>query len=120
MYCVPGMANDATYGDRLTALDLAGKGKDNLLVSGGDGPTAFLDVFELEGDAMMIDVIGTPGIGSKLTTIYPGRPGKARWATVDAQGTAILVFEGRTVLQSISMLRRGPGPDWTMPVHALR
>ena len=38
--------------------------------------------------------------------------------TTDAQGTAVLVFEGRTLLQSISML--GRGPDWVTPVFALR
>jgi hypothetical protein len=118
LYCVPGMPNDATYGDRLIVGDLAGKGRDNLLVSAGEGATAFVDVFELDGDSMMIDEIAVPGIGSKLTMMWPGRPGKARWATVDAQGTAVLVFEGRTVLQSIAMV--GRGMDWITPVHALR
>lgn len=118
LYCVPGMPNDATYGDRLTVGDLGGTGKDNLLVNAGQGATSFVDVFELDGEAMMIDEIPVPGIGTHLTTIWPGRPGKARWATTDAQGTAVLVFEGRTLLQSISML--GRGPDWVTPVFALR
>lgn len=118
-YCVPGMQSDPTYGDRLIVGDLSGQGKDNLLISAGSGAEAFVDILEVEGDSMMIDELRVPGgIGSKLTTIWPGRPGKARWATVDAQGTAVMVFEGRTVLQSISMLSRGP--DWVSPVYGLR
>ena len=46
--------------------------------------------------------IGLPGVGIRLTTIWPGRPGKARWAAVASDGSRVAVFEGKELRTSIA------------------
>jgi hypothetical protein len=46
--------------------------------------------------------IGVPGLGVRLTTIWPGRPGKARWAAVAADGSRIGVFEGSELRSTLT------------------
>jgi hypothetical protein len=118
-HCIRGFADDPLYGQRLAVGDLTAKGRDDILVSGSEGASGYVDIIGIEGEnGIMLDTIRVPGIGGKLTTIWPGRPGKARWATVDAAGTAILVFEGRTQIQSLAMI--GRFPDFGKKVRSLR
>lgn len=118
-HCVQGPIDDPSYGARLTSGDLTAKGRDDILVSGGEGDRGYVELIGIEGEGLMIDGIDLPGgIGGKLTTIWPGRPGKARWATVDAAGTAILVFEGRSLFQRITTV--GRGADFMKKVRSIR
>lgn len=101
--CVPGPKNDPTYGDHLIAADLEGDGGDELLASadGLDGGT--VELLWLDGKSVAIDrLFDAPAIGGGLTTIWPGRPGKARWAATAADRRSIVVFEGRKPIQTIT------------------
>lgn len=101
--CIPGPKNDPAYGERLIAADLEGDGRDEVLVSTGGPEGAMVELLWLDGKSVAIDrVRDVPPIGRQLTTIWPGRPGKARWAATTADGRSILVFEGRKPIQTIS------------------
>lgn len=117
-HCVYGPVDDPSYGANLSTGDLTAKGRDDILVSGGEGERGYVEIIGVEGEGLMIDRIDLTGIGGKLTTIWPGRPGKARWATVDAAGTAIMVFEGRTLSQSITTV--GRSGDFMKKVRSIR
>lgn len=117
-HCVYGHPDDTSYGDRLSSGDLTGRGRDDILVAGGSGDRGYVEIIGIEGEGLMIDRVDMRGIGGKLTTIWPGRPGKARWATVNASGTAILVFEGRSLFQKITTI--GRSPDFMMKVRSIR
>jgi hypothetical protein len=118
-HCVQGPIGDPSYGTRLTSGDLAAKGRDDIIVSGGEGGGGYVEFIGIEGESLLLDGMDFPGgIGSKLTTIWPGRPGKARWATTDAAGTAILVFEGRSLFQKITTI--GRGGDFMKKVRSIR
>lgn len=121
--CIEGLNGDDSYGNRLTAADLEGKGRDELLVTGGERfessrGGAFVEAIGFDGEMPIIDRIDQDGIGKQLTTIWPGRPGKAKWATVDATGSIILVFEGRTVFQTIPLI--GRFGSFAKTVHSIR
>lgn len=99
--CVPAPKNDPAYGDHLIAADLEGDGRDEVLVStaGPMGPA--VEMLWLDGKSVAIDRIWDLPLGKQLTTIWPGHPGKARWAAVSADGRSILVFEGRKPIQTL-------------------
>jgi len=93
--CVMGAAGDQDFGASLTAADLEGDGIDELLATTRTGDVDGVRVVRIGGDgAATAAPIGVPGLGVRLTTIWPGRPGKARWAAVAADGSRIGVFEG--------------------------
>lgn len=104
--CVPGPRIDPAYGAVLTTADLEGDGRDEVLVSTGpSGPGgAGVEILALDGQSVAIDrVFDVPALGPRLTTLWPGRPGKARWAATSADGRSILVFEGRKPIQTLTL-----------------
>jgi hypothetical protein len=100
--CVVAPAGDTEFGASLTAADLEGDGVDELLLTAKTGMIDGTRVVRIDGSgAATVAPIGVPGIGVRLTTIWPGRPGKARWAAVAGDGTRVAVFEGADLKTSI-------------------
>ena len=103
--CVLG-AGTEEFGNSLTAADLEGDGVDELLLTAKSDGVDGVRVVRVDGSgAATVAPIGEPGLGVRLTTIWPGRPGKARWAAVAADGSRVAVFEGSELRTSIA-----PGP----------
>lgn len=86
--CVDALAGDALSLGGLAAGDLEGDGQDELLVAGG----ASLRAVHFEGRVPSVSHIPGTGRVIAVTTMWPGRPGKARFAVSD--GASIDVFEG--------------------------
>ena len=108
--CVAAPAGDQDFGASLTAVDLEGDGIDELLATAKTGDTDGVRVVRIGGDGVAkAQPIGVPGLGVRLTTIWPGRPGKARWAAVAADGSRVGIFEGgdlkETLMQPRDILR---------------
>jgi hypothetical protein len=104
--CLTGPPGDADFGASLTAADLEGDGIDELLLTTREGGVDGVRVVRLgENGSASAFPVGPPGVGVRLTTLWPGRPGKARWAAVGSDGGRIAVFEGAELRTSI-----GPPP----------
>ncbi len=96
--CIDGGA-DLDFGSSMTAADVEGDGIDELLVTSREGGGC---VKVLRADSGITVVAKVPGVGpTVLTTIWPGRPGAARWAALSADAGAIRVFEGTTEKQTL-------------------
>jgi FG-GAP repeat len=101
--CVGAAAGDQDFGGSLTAVDLEGDGVDELLATAKAGTVEGVRVVRIGPDgAAATQPIGVPGLGVRLTTIWPGRPGKARWAAVAADGTRIGIFEGTDLKETLT------------------
>jgi hypothetical protein len=101
--CVTAPAYDTTLGDVLTTADLEGDGVDELLaVSSEQGSS--VQVLRFDTELKVAQTI--PNLGNALTTIWPGRPGLARWAARAADGQSIKVYEGTHLVQTVR-----PTPD---------
>ena len=88
-------AGEKDFGASLTAADLEGDGVDELLATTRTDGVDGVRVMRIGGDGNATATpIGVPGLGVRLTTIWPGRPGKARWAAVAADGSRVGIFEG--------------------------
>lgn len=100
--CVKAPAGDAEFGASLTAADLEGDGVDELLATAKANGVDGVRVVRIgANEAMTAAPVGVPGLGVRLTTIWPGRPGKARWAAVAADGSRVGVFEGTALRTSL-------------------
>lgn len=95
--CVTAADNDMLFGESLTSADLEAGGKETLLITS----TAGVRAAKIDGATLTADAVIAPGYGTTLTTIWPGRPGKARWAAVSAAGDQIGVFEGTDLKSSV-------------------
>jgi hypothetical protein len=87
------------------AVDLEGDGTDDVVATLRlDDQTHQLRTFRLT--AAGVDAGPTPvspaGFMPMLTTIWPGRPGPGRWATLADGGASIAVFEGTTLRQTLA------------------
>jgi hypothetical protein len=107
--CLAPAAGELDFGRSLTAADLEGDGVDELLATARVGDVEGVRVVRLSGDGTLTAApVGAPGLGVRLTTIWPGRPGKARWAAVAADGSRVGIFEGGELRASLA-----PPPDVT-------
>lgn len=101
--CHTAPAGEAAFGASLTSGDLEGDGVDELLATTNVGGVDGVSVVRVDREgAVTAAPVGPAGIGVRLTTIWPGRPGKARWAAVAADGSSIAVFEGTELRSSIA------------------
>ena len=100
--CVSALQGDAEFGSSLTAVDLEGDGIDELLATAKAGDVDGVRVVRVANGTATAAPIGQPGLGVRLTTIWPGRPGKARWAAVAADGSRIGVFEGSDLKETLT------------------
>lgn len=101
--CIGTPSGETEFGASLTAADLEGDGVDELLLTSKSGGVDGVRVVRLaESGTTSIAPIGLPGVGVRLTTIWPGRPGKARWAAVAGDGSRVAVFEGAELRTSIA------------------
>ncbi|MDB4936903.1 MAG: hypothetical protein JWP87_3875 [Labilithrix sp.] len=106
--CVTAPPGEKDFGQSLTAADLEGDGVDELLATtkAGDGDGVRVVRLGANDTVAVAAPIGMPGLGVRLTTIWPGRPGRGRWAAVAADGSRIGIYDG-TDLQT--MLTPPPG-----------
>ena len=80
------------FASSLVAADLEADGKDEILVGSSSGG---VDVLSLDSNgAIAATHLDTP-YGARLTTILPGRPQAAVWASTRADATSIQVWTGR-------------------------
>jgi len=100
--CVSALQGDADFGASLTAVDLEGDGIDELLATAKAGDVEGVRVVRVANGAATAAPIGQPGLGVRLTTIWPGRPGKARWAAVAADGSRVGVYEGADLKETLT------------------
>jgi hypothetical protein len=103
--CTAGLDGDADLGASLTAGDLEGDGKDEILATVRHGGASEVRVLHVGEASVDIAPIGQSGFGQHLTTVWPGRPGKARWAAIADDGQSIGVFEGGRLAQSLAKPR---------------
>lgn len=100
--CVSAPEGDAAFGSSLTAVDLEGDGVDELLATARTGDLDGVRAIRVANGIATAAPIGLPGLGVRLTTIWPGRPGKARWAAVAADGSRVGIFEGGDLEQTLT------------------
>jgi hypothetical protein len=100
--CVVDDGSDGTLGNVMTAADLEGDGVDELLVSSSANGGS-VTILKAEQEIAVAGHVSNLG-STALTTIYPGRPGPARWAALSADGGSIRVFEGTSERQRIAPL----------------
>lgn len=107
--CVAGNAGDVDFGDSLTAADLDADGQDELLATATGNGSRGVRVVSFAGSAPVVTPLGQLGFGSHLTTIWPGRPGKARWAAVSNDGHRLGVFVGTDLDHTVDAPRSFSG-----------
>jgi hypothetical protein len=97
----------------MTAVDLDGTGKDTLLfdtvTKSGDGTQTAVTAFVFPETDLDIEservIQASVTYGTQLTTIYPGRPGKGRWAATRADGAfGVIIFDGDTPLRTLGTI----------------
>src|SRR5205814_1935284 len=97
----------------ITAADLDEDGRDDLVAAvsmgsgGGGGPGAIqMRMLRLDtdgiNDTINISSIAAPtNLSQRITTIWPGRPNRGRWAALSTDGKEVTVFEGTSIRQTV-------------------
>lgn len=99
--CAPAPSGVAAFGASLAAGDLEGDGADEIVASGTVGGVTSLYVVRLGEAGVELGPAFAPGLGAALSTVWPGRPGKARIAATADDGSRIVILEGVEPGQSI-------------------
>ena len=99
--CAPAPSGVSSFGASLAAGDLEGDGADEVVASGSAGGVTSLYVIRLGEAGVEIGPAFAPGLGAALSTVWPGRPGKARIAATADDGSRIVILEGVEPRQSI-------------------
>ncbi|MDB4994376.1 MAG: hypothetical protein JWM74_1808 [Myxococcaceae bacterium] len=100
--CLTGIEGDSDFGASLAAGDLEGDGKDELLATAKTNGHAGVRSVHWNADGLGLDAVASANdLGLALTTLWPGRPGKARWAATSADAQTIVIFEGVERVESI-------------------
>ena len=88
------------FADQITAGDFEADGRDDLVVAVTTATGRALVTAKLDGAALALGPQLGPGTGLRLTTVWPGRPGRARWAA-SAEGR-VDVYEGLDLREQIA------------------
>jgi hypothetical protein len=100
--CLTGIEGDTDFGMSLAAGDLEGDGKDELLATAKSGGRFVVRSVHWNTDGLGLGAIeGANDLGLALTMLWPGRPGKARWAATAGDAQSIVIFEGVERRESI-------------------
>jgi hypothetical protein len=100
--CLTGIEGDTDFGMSLAAGDLEGDGKDELLATAKSGGHFAVRSVHWNADGLGLDAVeGANDLGLALTMLWPGRPGKARWAVTAGNAQSIVIFEGVERRESI-------------------
>jgi hypothetical protein len=102
--CAAGLEGDTAFGGSLATGDLEGDGTDEIIATVRRAGRSEVRAIHAGERALAAEVtpLGAAGYGTRVTTIWPGRPGKARWAAVADTGASIGVFEGGERIHAIS------------------
>lgn len=104
--CAAGLDGDVAFGASLTAGDVEGDGFDEVIATVRQGDASALRVVRFaDGPTPTVSAYGGAGFGARVTTLWPGRPGKARFAAVADDAASIGVFEGGTLVRAIARPR---------------
>ena len=103
--CTAGLPGDAELGASITAADIEGDGKDEILATVKKEGASEVRVVHVGDTTADVAPIGTRGFGTRLTTVWPGRPGKARWAAIGDDGDTVAVFEAGALSQAVKRPR---------------
>lgn len=88
------------FATSITACDLEGDGRDEILVSSA---STGIEVLRSVDGKLTAEHI-TSEWGARLTTISPGRPGPAVWAATRSDGSSIAVFKGTAQATTLAPL----------------
>lgn len=92
--CAPPPPGATAFDDQLTAGDLEGDGRDDLVASVRTATGRALVSVKLDGTNLVFGPVFGDGTGLRLTTVWPGRPGRARWVASADAGDRLDVYEG--------------------------
>ncbi len=106
--CVEGDRTDVELGLALTAVDVDGDGRDELLVGVKHGYGFRVEALRPDAGSVLVEVLAE-GMGAALSTLEPGRIGApGRW--IASNGTSeIRVYTGKKEVQSIPALPGAKG-----------
>ncbi len=111
--CKTSTPDKSTFGIAATSADLDGDGVEEMIVASKIPERLDLDVVRAT-PLIAFEPLAQPGLGAALTTIWPGRPGPARWAAASAEAEEIVVFENAAKKQ---VLRPPPGKTFARSIR---
>jgi hypothetical protein len=99
--CAAPPAGVTAFGDQLASGDLEPDGRDDVLAAVTTAAGTAIVPVKLDGAALVFGPPFGTGTGRRLTSIWPGRPGKARWAASAEGGEHLDVYEGLEARQRL-------------------